>query len=62
MLTADQVAAILGLKRRTVYDLAASGALPSFRPAPGAVRFDPADVEAYHPSHPKRNGPRRGRL
>jgi excisionase family DNA binding protein len=47
MLTADEVARILGLKRRTVYDLAASGKLPSYRPAPGAVRFDAADVASF---------------
>lgn len=46
MLTAAEVARLLGLKPRTVYDLAASGALPSYRPAPGAVRFNSADVEA----------------
>lgn len=47
MLTAAEVARLLGLKPRTVYDLASSGKLPFYRPAPGAVRFDPADVEAY---------------
>lgn len=50
MLKAADVARTLGISRRAVYDLAASGALPHYRPAPGAVRFDPADVEAYRAS------------
>lgn len=41
MLTAAQVAPQLGLSVRAVYDLAASGAIPSFRVGAGrgAVRF-----------------------
>jgi excisionase family DNA binding protein len=46
MLTAAQVAERLGVSRRLVYDLAARGVLPSYR-FEGAVRFEPADVEAY---------------
>lgn len=45
MITAKQAGLILGVSARAVYDLAASGRLPSYRPLPGAVRFDPADVE-----------------
>lgn len=49
MLTAAAVATMLGLKPRTVYDLADSGRLPCYRMGVGrgAVRFDPADMEAY---------------
>jgi excisionase family DNA binding protein len=50
MLKAADVARLLGLSARTVYALAQAGALPHFRPALGAVRFDPADVEAYRQS------------
>lgn len=46
LITAQDVAARLGISRRMVYDLAATGALPSYRFG-GALRFDPADVEAY---------------
>ena len=49
MLTAAEVAHCLRLSVRAVYDLAASGAIPSFRFG-RAVRFDPADVEAYRTS------------
>ena len=49
MLTAGEVAALLGLKPRTIYQLADSGALACYRMggSGGAVRFDLADVEAY---------------
>lgn len=49
MLTAAEAAAALGLKPRTVYQLARQGLLACHRmgPAGGAVRFAPADVEAY---------------
>ena len=49
MLTAQQVADALGLSRRAVYDLADAGLLPCYRMGVGrgALRFDPADVEAY---------------
>ena len=49
MLTAAEVAAILGLKPRTVYDLHASGALTGYRFG-RAVRFEPEDVERYRES------------
>ena len=49
MLTAAEAAAALGLKPRTVYQLARQGLLACHRmgPAGGAVRFAPADVDAY---------------
>jgi excisionase family DNA binding protein len=43
MLTATQVATLLGLKPRTVYDFARRGLIPSHRFG-DAVRFDPAGV------------------
>lgn len=46
LLTAAQVATLLGLSVRAVYDLAASGELPSYRFG-SAVRFAPEDVESY---------------
>ncbi len=49
MLTAKQVAPLLGLSSRKVYELARAGSLPSFR-FDDAVRFDPADVETYRTS------------
>jgi excisionase family DNA binding protein len=49
MLTAADAAALLGLKPRTVYALASSDALASHRFG-SAVRFDPADIEAYKQS------------
>ena len=49
LLTAKQVAPLLGLSARKVYELARSGALPSYR-FDDAVRFDPSDVEAYRTS------------
>jgi excisionase family DNA binding protein len=54
MLTAAAVAKILGISQRAVYDLAATGALPSHKPTAGgrAVRFDPADVEAHKAASP----------
>lgn len=47
MLTAREAAKMLGISARAVYELAAGGFLPHFRPTARAVRFDPADVEAY---------------
>ena len=46
MLTAAQVGSMLGLSLSKVYDLARSGDLRCYRFG-GAVRFEPADVEAY---------------
>lgn len=50
MLTAKQVADMLGLSRSKVYDLARRGALPSYR-FDGALRFEAADVEAFKVAH-----------
>lgn len=49
MLTAVAVAALLGISRSKVYELARSGRLPMYR-IDDAVRFDPADVEAFRAS------------
>ena len=49
MLSAAQVAALLGLSARKVYDLAASGEIASYRFG-DAIRFEPADVDAYKAS------------
>jgi excisionase family DNA binding protein len=46
MLTAKQVADMLGLSRSKVYDLANSSKLPSYR-FDGALRFEEADVVAF---------------
>lgn len=60
LITAQDVAARLGISRRMVYDLAATGALPSYRFG-DAVRFDPADVEAYKQACRVQRDPVRGR-
>lgn len=39
LVSADAVARMLGVHVRTVYDLAARGLLPHYRPTPGSVRF-----------------------
>lgn len=49
MLSAKEVAALLGLSSRKVYAMASSGQLPSYRFG-DAVRFDPVDVEAFKAS------------
>src|SRR5574343_130777 len=51
MLTAAEVAALLGISRRTVPDIP-EAQLPRYRMGRGrgAVRFDPADVETYRAS------------
>ncbi|HWK28929.1 MAG TPA: helix-turn-helix domain-containing protein [Solirubrobacter sp.] len=41
LLTADEVADLLAIKRKTVYNLAASGTIPCVRIGPRTVRFDP---------------------
>jgi hypothetical protein len=48
MLTASDVAAVLGISARAVYDIPETD-LPRYRPSAKkrAVRFDPADVAAY---------------
>jgi len=40
------VADVLNVSRKTVYKLATSGVLPSVKFG-GALRFDPADVDAF---------------
>ncbi len=46
LLRASEAARLLGLSQRTVYALAGAGELPCYRFG-SAVRFDPADLEAY---------------
>lgn len=46
MLTAKQVAEMLGLSRSKVYELASSAKLPSYR-FDGALRFASSDVETF---------------
>jgi excisionase family DNA binding protein len=50
MLTAAAAATLLGLSARKVYAMAAEGILPCYRFG-SAVRFDPADLEAYRAAH-----------
>jgi excisionase family DNA binding protein len=49
MLSAKAIGEQLGLSARKIYDLAANGALVSYRFG-DAVRFDQADVDAYKAS------------
>jgi excisionase family DNA binding protein len=49
LINAAKVAALLGISPRAVYDLTYSGRLACYRIG-GAVRFDPADVEAFKQS------------
>lgn len=46
MLTAGEAARLLGLSARKVYALAGEGQIAAYRFG-AAVRFDPADLEAY---------------
>jgi excisionase family DNA binding protein len=46
MLTAAQAAQLLGLSARKLYALAAAGEIAAYRFG-AAVRFDPADLNAY---------------
>ena len=51
-LTADEVAELLAVSKRTVYELAAGGKLPARRFTAGAglkmiTRFDPRDIDAF---------------
>ncbi len=55
LLRAEDVAQQLGLSRQHVYVMAASGELPSIK-LRGAVRFDPADVEAFIRKHRRGKG------
>lgn len=48
MITAEEVALLLGVSRGTVYDLAApKGPIPCVRLGRRCLRFDIVDVEAY---------------
>lgn len=49
LITARQAAQRLGLSPRKIYELAATGRLPSFR-FDDAIRFDPQDLETYRES------------
>jgi excisionase family DNA binding protein len=49
MLTAAEVATLLGVSARQVYDLAGSGALPAYRIG-RSVRFEPQDITEYKAS------------
>ena len=64
MLTARQVAELLGVHENWVYDLAASGELPSYKLG-GTRRFDPQELRAWISEHRQTNhsqpAPRRDR-
>ena len=47
LLTARQVAELLCISPKTVYNLAASGTLPCVRLSPRVVRFDPDRLEQW---------------
>jgi excisionase family DNA binding protein len=51
LLTAEQVADVLGLRPKSVYDLARQGRIPVVRISRRAVRFDPADVAGFVAKH-----------
>jgi len=59
MLTAA-VATMLGISRTLVYDLARRGKLPSYRFG-DAIRFEPADVQAFKEAEQGPSGSRRPR-
>src|SRR4051794_1222680 len=50
MMTARQVAELLGVHENWVYDQAAAGQLPSYKIG-GARRFDPAELRAWLAEH-----------
>jgi excisionase family DNA binding protein len=67
MLTARQVAELLGVHENWVYEQAASGRLPSYKIG-GTRRFDPTEVRRFIAEHrqptreqPARREPRRKR-
>lgn len=48
MLTAAEVAEMLAIDRRTVYDLAAPlGPIPCYRIGPRCIRFERNDIDVY---------------
>jgi excisionase family DNA binding protein len=60
MMTARQVAELLGVHENWVYDQAARGQLPSYKIG-GTRRFDPTEVRRFIAEHrqPKREQPAR---
>jgi excisionase family DNA binding protein len=51
LLTAKQLAELLGTRTNTVYDLAASGQLPSFKVPGVGRRFRVSEVERWLDQH-----------
>src|SRR5918992_1027656 len=47
LLRAEEVAEMLAMSRRQVYRWAAERRMPAIKFGPGAVRFDPEDIEAW---------------
>lgn len=48
MLKIDEAAAMLGISKRQMYNLAApAGPIPCYRLGPRLTRFDPADIQAF---------------
>jgi excisionase family DNA binding protein len=47
LLKVPEVAALLGLRPKSVYDLVESGKLPHFRLGPRTIRFARADLIAW---------------
>lgn len=58
MMTARQVAELLGVHENWVYDQAASGELPSYKIG-GARRFDAEELRAWITEHRERDKPKR---
>ena len=57
LLSAKQVAALLGTRQNTVYELASSGRLPSFRIPGVGRRFRRDEIEDWLESHRERGEP-----
>jgi excisionase family DNA binding protein len=51
LLTAEDVAQLLGKHPRTVLQMAVAGKIPAIRLGHRTVRFQPADVQAYIDAH-----------
>lgn len=56
LLTADQVAELLGVTTRYVWRLGREGELPRIELGPNSVRFDRGDIDAF--IEQRRSGPR----
>lgn len=56
LIKADAVATRLGISVPHTYKLAKVGEIPCVRLGPKAIRFDPADVEAYIQAHREGRG------